>query len=595
MKKKHFYFYYIYLVAGITLLSIAIHNNPIRFQQPPAFLLNDIAGSYLYLPACLQKSEPESQRFGFLRSSKESGFFLTGFYQAGSNLSDGYVIKDLPGYALLLSPFFLTGQALAAISGYQADGLSVPYQVAIFLGGLVYLLAGLWFLWRILRHFFEKPVAHLTLGAIFFTTDLLWIFCYKSWIPDGTLFFIFTFGVWNLIKYHEKYRIKYAILVGLSAGLSVLIKPAGFVFLPVLLLWGVYDYRSLKQRFAGVRLNRKPIVAGIVTFLLLVLVPFVYWKSVTGHLFYDTWGISENLKLLAMHLPEALFSQKNGLFRCTPVFFLLIPGYFLLAKLNKPLFYTCFIPSVILMLFIGSLPPEWYEAGIGRFDLTGSIVLAALPLGYLIQWVWAGRWPFKLTGIAILLVLSAWNIMQTVNSESRSLPFTGDWVQRPPDSSEGLTIYYSSFETGVSPAQAQTDEVFHSGKYCFNLDAVQQFSPGLSRKFSDFDSKQAVRLRVSAYVYYGGAPHNLKVNLVVACIHNGSAFNYQGIPLNTLSIIPHRWNHIVYDYYLPPDRLDDDFIQAYFWNTGGGNLYLDDFKVEAMKTEQGNTGVAIGK
>src|SRR5207244_8816839 len=69
------------------------------------------------------------------------------------------------GVAVLMLPFYLVAHALSWWSNLPRDGFSLYYQYILGLSGLVYAMAGLAVLRRLLRRHFRDEVVLLTLVA----------------------------------------------------------------------------------------------------------------------------------------------------------------------------------------------------------------------------------------------------------------------------------------------------------------------------------------------------------------------------------------------------------------------------------------------
>src|SRR5690606_38307458 len=74
-----------------------------------------------------------------------------------------YVLKYTSGMAIMEAPFFFIAHFLAPHLDYPADGFSPPYQVMIYLGGLLMTLLGLWYLRKLLLLFYSDKVTGVTL------------------------------------------------------------------------------------------------------------------------------------------------------------------------------------------------------------------------------------------------------------------------------------------------------------------------------------------------------------------------------------------------------------------------------------------------
>ncbi len=129
-----------------------------RWERPAwrAVLTFDPLGYYAYLPSVfiygdVQKMawiEPIEQKHGSLASGCILG--------TPPKKPENRLTKYSSGLAVMEMPFFLAAHALARPLGFDADGFSKPYQMAVAVGGLSAAIVGLFFLRRFLRRFFGE-------------------------------------------------------------------------------------------------------------------------------------------------------------------------------------------------------------------------------------------------------------------------------------------------------------------------------------------------------------------------------------------------------------------------------------------------------
>src|SRR5712671_4476695 len=155
------------LVGILGLLSLTFIYSK-RLNYPP--IRSDGVGYYLYLPATLIDHDLTLQT----TIARSFGGRIPEW--AGVNRfrdTNRLLIKYPPGEAIMLAPFFLVAHVVTKVSGIaEADGFSVLYQAAGAIGGLCYLLLGLYVLRRLLEKSFSRSVVWLTLVVMVFGTDL---------------------------------------------------------------------------------------------------------------------------------------------------------------------------------------------------------------------------------------------------------------------------------------------------------------------------------------------------------------------------------------------------------------------------------------
>jgi len=85
-------------------------------------------------------------------------------------------MKYSMGMSILYSPFFFIGHLYAKISDYPADGFSLPYQYAIFIGGQVFTVTGIIALRKVLIQFFSDKITAITMTIIVLGYGQVFIF-----------------------------------------------------------------------------------------------------------------------------------------------------------------------------------------------------------------------------------------------------------------------------------------------------------------------------------------------------------------------------------------------------------------------------------
>ncbi|NND94049.1 MAG: hypothetical protein HKN45_04240, partial [Flavobacteriales bacterium] len=355
--------------SGIFIFMLCIILLMMRAWYLPVRALTwDIFGYYLYLPAhfvhddiLLQEKEWQDSLMKDYRPSST-------YYQLVPLENGNTVIKYSMGMAVALSPFYFIADGLASSTGHRQNGFSLPYQLILSLGGLVYAFFGLILLARLVKRYFDQRVVIWTLGIIFFGTNYLHL---TAW--DGTLLthnILFTFYALLLLatdNWHKKPRWSQAFLVGLSLGMIALIRPSEAVAFFIPLLWGIGDKESFANKWKLITNKPKHILLLLITGLVTVLPQLLYWKAATGEfLFFSYTNAGEGMDLSNPHIKEFLFSFRKGWFVYTPLMFLALLGFWRIWKVKKTLFWPLLI-FLVLDVYIASSWTTWWYAG-GSFS-----------------------------------------------------------------------------------------------------------------------------------------------------------------------------------------------------------------------------------
>ena len=144
-----------------------------RFVEAPVNLLSwDVFGYYLYLPAKFIYNDLTIQNREWLDLLVEKYQPTATLYQIVAEPGGNFVMKYTLGLSILYAPFFFIAHLIAEPLGFPADGLSLPYQYSLAIGGLLIVLAGLIFFMKILRHLFEEKMSVLLFFIVIFGTNL---------------------------------------------------------------------------------------------------------------------------------------------------------------------------------------------------------------------------------------------------------------------------------------------------------------------------------------------------------------------------------------------------------------------------------------
>src|SRR5215212_1604841 len=132
-----------------------------KYSNTEATLGWDVSGYYFYLPAIFIYHDLKEQKFKDSLLAKYNP--TSSPYQSYQYKNGSYVMKYSAGMEVRYSPFFFTAHLLAKPMGYEPNGFSYPYQLAIGWGSLIIAITGLIFLYKILRVFFSSAVTGVVL------------------------------------------------------------------------------------------------------------------------------------------------------------------------------------------------------------------------------------------------------------------------------------------------------------------------------------------------------------------------------------------------------------------------------------------------
>jgi glycosyltransferase involved in cell wall biosynthesis len=311
-----------------------------------------------------------------------------------------YVIKTSMGLSILWTPFFFAGHAAALLSGADAGGYSSPYKFFLLVSSLFFLCTGLIYLRKILLAHATDRITALVLAGFVLGTNLYWYTLFQGTMSHVYSFALISAFVWNSMRWHgaadnrtgqnpvyrqmsqgqnrNGMRVWSAVRLGLLLGLISLIRPTNIIVILFFLLYGVGSNESLKLRVRTLA-SEYPylLLAGLMT-LVVWLPQMVYWKEMTGHWLYFSYGSDERFFFGNPAILKGLFSWRKGLFIYTPVMIFAVAGITALWVRRSPhaLPVTLFVPLNIYIIF--SWWCWWYGGGFGQRAFIDSYSLMAV-------------------------------------------------------------------------------------------------------------------------------------------------------------------------------------------------------------------------
>jgi hypothetical protein len=390
-------------ITGLLILLIISFNQFSKeyWNAENRVIESDVRGYYAYLPALFIHKDLKFERTEVYQKNGYSQVWL-------STTDNGQrYVKFTSGMAILYSPFFLTAHALAK----EKDGFSTPYKVALVFSSLFYLAIGILFLSKFLLQFFEDRVVSVTLLILYLGTNLYYYETGGMTYSHGYSFALLSLFLYASSKWLQKASIKWAIWIGISSGLMVLIRPIDIIFLLFLVVFGVQTFVDLRLRWALFWNKKNHIILMIAFFVLMITPQLLYFKHVFGSIIYYSYS-DESFFFLHPHLFDSLLSYRNGWLVYSPVMVLSIIGLYFIHKHKKD--QRIFVWSVSLLYFyvIASWWCWWY-AGFGNRAYINLYPVLSLPIAALVAGVLKRKKALKLGLFSFISLAIILNIFQS--------------------------------------------------------------------------------------------------------------------------------------------------------------------------------------
>ncbi len=392
----------IWIILGATMLANFSHHK----WQDGNIIEFDVKSYYSYLPATFIYKDISLK---FLdNNSRINNEMWPVTLDNGNRL-----IVTSYGLSVLYSPFFFLAHGYAKLSNkYEADGYTMPYQLAINFSAVFYLILGLFFLRKLLLKYFKEWIVAFTLIAVTVGTNLAFFASYAAAMPHTYNFALITIFLWLVIKWYESPSRLMSIGIGALLGFIALIRPTNILVFFILLLWNVYSGKDLKNRLL-LYIRRFDYVLIMLAFFILIWMPqFFYWKQVSGHwIFYSYSAKNASFFWMNPQIFDILFSVKKGWFVYTPIMLIAVIGIFFLRYKLKGAFWPILVFLVFNIYTQASWWCWWFGGGFSIRTFIDSYGIMALPLAMIIDNT-SQRKIIRYVMPAIIIVLTWYNTFQ---------------------------------------------------------------------------------------------------------------------------------------------------------------------------------------
>ncbi|CAN5370940.1 hypothetical protein BH11BAC2_BH11BAC2_10650 [soil metagenome] len=608
-----------WILAVLLFLLQFIHKMKL-LQAGGNFFSWDIFGYYLYLPftfiykdIALQNQEVIANIFKLYDPS-------TAFYQAfqlpNHNWMPGYTI----GLSLLYAPFFLIAHLWASFTNYPQDGFSFPYQFCVSNGMIVYIIAGIFLLRKVLLNFFSDKVTAITLIIMYFGTNNYQEIMHDSLEPHAALFAFYALLFYLLIKWYKEPNYKKSIMLGLTGGLMVEIRGSEILLVFITLLWDVKNKTDFIARLKFYLFHYKKIIILFVSALFIFLPQFLHWKYVSGDWYFDNYQSAEGFNFLRPHLVEVLFSFKKSLFVYTPVLLFAVAGLFLMRKRTPGLFLPVTIFLVLNTYLLSCWLLWWNATSFGLRYMVESYAVFSIPMAVSVERILYSDKRIKYGLLLLISFLIFLNIFQTWQADKgiihqermtakyyaavflktkiptgaasfleldRNTSFKGKPFNEILYSHK--TIGYFNFDDinsiPINSEILDTSVSLSSPNSC-RLDINNIYSPTLRLPYSSITKNDFAWLRLTLHYYCDVDLTENPASLVLHAELDGTGRatdKYEAVDLEKRPFKKGAWNTLIYDYQTPYPFSRSEPIVIYVWLRGNHPFYIDDFKIDAYE------------
>jgi hypothetical protein len=304
------------------------------------------------------------------------------------------------GPAFLWLPAYLFAHALGLLGLYRPTGFGYPYFTAVATATAVGGFAGVVFVFRLLREYFDERAALPATLLVWLATFHVW---YMVFEPSMSHAFAMASVSGLLLVAHRGVRGAPGLFfAGALSGLVALIRWQNAVFLPAALAVFLSKHERPKPR---------DLVLGALGFLVVFSPQLLYWKLLYGSFLLVPQG-GGYVDLGSPRVEEVLFSSRHGLLSWTPVLWLALAGLPRFLR-RAPAVGGPLLVSTLFTLYVNASVSDWWGGasfGSRRFD--GALPFFALGLAASVEWLLPRIERRPLAAVGFLLApFALWNFL----------------------------------------------------------------------------------------------------------------------------------------------------------------------------------------
>lgn len=603
--------------VSLVILLLHIYLRKYYYNNWSNMLSWDITSYYLYLPLTFIYHDIGMKDFAVFQNLFDTYKFSGTFYQVFQLDNGNWIMNYTCGWSYAYAPFFFIAHLWAKLGGYPADGFSFPYQFCIANGVMIYIIAGIFVLRKVLLNFFSDKVTFLTMVFMILATNYFHESINDELQPHAMLFTLYALLIWFTIQWHKNQKTKNAIGLAAVMAFSILARPSEILMLLIPVLWNVFDRPSLVQKLNLIRQNMKQVLLMIICGLIIVTPQLIYWKLNTGDFVFFSYKNTEGFDFLRPHILKVLFSFKKSWFVYTPFIVFPIISIFLLRKNHRPIYLAILLFFLANFYLLSSWAAWWNGGSFGMRYFVQSYAVMAIPFGFMVQDILKSKFA-RITLLTIFSLLMTLNLFQTWQYVNWIIPpdrMTKEYYKaiflktNVPDKDRELMEIERKFETVdqfINKEQYRRkvigaldydtlNAIFIDEKYLdtthylspphsCRLNKDQPYSPAFRMPFNVITSADHAWIRITFSFF---PIHDLKTNnaaLVVDMEHDKrKEYKYHAFGLDQHPYELNKWNKVSFDYLTPFPYRESDELKIYFWLLGEKDIYIDDVIIEAYE------------
>jgi len=559
----------------------------------------DALGYYMYLPATfIYHNLGNIDQLPKDKNIPDGIFWYAGHIQDQRTPTGRPLDQYTYGIALMEAPFFFMAHAYEKATNLQANGYSNAYNYCVKFSSFFYAVLGIMLLYKVLRRYFSDTHALLGVSLIFIGTNLFWFALYQAGMSHVPLFFLYSLLLYLTIKVLDRPRLITFISIGLTCGIITLIRPTDIICLLIPLLYNVYNKETLSAKLLFLKSHTIDIVVFIIAAILPFLPQLLYWKTITGHYFYYSYG-SQQFNWAHPKIIEGLFYFSNGWLPYTPLMLFSLAGL-LLFRHFKQWAWCIYLILPVYVYIIYSWYCYNYINGLGSRPMIHLYPLLALPLTACIAYVAKqGRVVKAIFGM-LCLFFTALNICYSMQESKGILESSVSNIKYNMQMTFRMHLRYNDLvtkdiwawqpdtniitKTAILACQPFGDSIFHTADSSYGI---------LSIPYNKEQFKDGTWFRCSGRFMYPQPPGYFRHLFVLSCgnkIWRGCTIENkigdwlakgEDIRLDHYEI--NKWGRVYYYLKIPKNLTIGDTLKLSILNPDKLELYMSDVCLELYK------------
>lgn len=573
-------------VTCLLILSMAVYSifTDKNWENEERIIQSDVRGYYAYLPAAFINNDLKFER---LQDFK--GEVWTTEDEEGRRF-----IKYTCGMSIMYSPFFFAAHQYTKFTNYESNGYSLPYRFSLAMASIFYLMISLIFLSKFLLKYFEDSVVYLVLIILFLGTNIWHYFVYDLALSHTYSFALISIFLFALSKWLETPKYVWALLMGFTAGMFVLIRPIDIVFLFAIVLLGVNSKTEFLNRLKLLWNNKFHLLTFLCFFLLPIFTQLLYYNYIFGSFVYYSYT-KETFFFGNPQLFNSIFSYRNGWLVYSPIMMFSIVGLFFMKSRPGKLKKFVLLAAALYIYVISSWWCWWY-GGYGNRAFINLYPLLAIPLASFIHFVLNRSIFYRIVFKMILVAFILLNFFQTFQFQNHMIHW-GSMSKEAYWDSFGRTEQSQLYKDKLRYPDLHKAVLGIDAVYTPIIDTISEYNKSFENSFdapiyNSFIQKEVTRSGLNALHYPEGHEYLCTEKIPIkglthvyfsVWVKNSDSLSlvlagdelYFGV--QEIAASEGEWNKLHLNAFFPNNT--EDSAKVYIWNPSLHELWIDDYYI----------------